>query len=94
MDWMDILVMAQKIMRNQDGDLYDPEFSSTMNYIADLEVGKIPTFTSTHWGTIDTFLSDIDQLVYYVSRTDMKEEFKYVQKYIIALRNPCTQYIG
>lgn len=92
MDWMNILVMARKIMRNQDGDLYDPEFSSTMDYIADLELGKNPIFISSHWDTVDKFLNDINQLVYYVSRTDMKNEFKYLREYIEGLRDPCNHY--
>lgn len=83
--------MAQKIMRKQDDNLYDPEFESAMKYIKDLEDGNPPEFVSMHWKTIDKFLNDINQLVYYVSRIDMKVELNCVRDYIKGLDNPCYQ---
>jgi len=92
MNWKDVVDKSWTIVRNQHGGLYDEDFESLTKYIIHVERGYVCEFRSTHWkDDLDQFLHDICNLVYCVSRTDMKKEYLELKHYITDLIHSCNQ---
>ena len=89
--WKPVVEKSLKILRQNDGDLYDDEFNQMTEYIKNLEQKKPGSFRSSHWATFDLFIEQIPTVIYYVSREDFKDEYGEIHEYVNGLLSKYKQ---